>query len=115
MRSILTTDGDGTAAMTTEPTLLKHTIDSAFKTRSAGGHGPSDWYNDTVLDSPCAAGHAMRLEVAESGIANIDLTGIPEHLHYSLNEGQRKFIQSLGGPVNDSPYVKRGSMVSRTA
>jgi hypothetical protein len=114
MRSILTVDSDGDACMTAEPILLKLTVDTAFKLRAGGGHGPLKWVHQTKHNSPCAEGHAIRLALADKGIVGMDLTGVPPFLHYVLDGAQRKFINKTGRFASPLPYMKRGCMSPRT-
>lgn len=110
MRSIQTVGAEGKPTMTTEPTKLKELADNAFEKRAAGGYGPSRWYEGHPLDSATVEGNAMRIALAEFGIAGIDTQGIPPYLEYVLDEAQHKFVPSLGGPASPDPYLKRGLM-----
>jgi hypothetical protein len=114
MRSIQTLSPEGSPMTTTEPTKLKALVDGAFQERASGGYGPSKWYEGHAIDATTPEGLAMRIALAELGIAGIDTQGIPPHLHEVLDEAQRKYIDSLGGPASSEPYDARGCMQPMT-
>jgi hypothetical protein len=100
-----------------EPTSLKRAADDTFEQRASGGYGPSRWYDDHILESPCSTGHSARLALAQMGTAGLDdddLARVPAHIRPALDAAQYKYIEDLGGFATPKPYEDRGIMQPRT-
>jgi hypothetical protein len=91
IRTIYTQD-TGTV---TEPTRLKQIADAAFKKRSLGGHGATNWYEDHPIDTAKKEGEAIRITLVEECTSKINTEGVPNYLEHVLEEGQYKELDKF--------------------